>query len=59
MPLPPIYSRPAWTCGRSRNSWVTPRISTTQRYTHLDLAQVMRVYDACHPLAGGKAGDES
>lgn len=35
------------------------RISTTQRYTHLDLAQVMRVYDACHPLAGGKAGDES
>ncbi len=25
------------------------RISTTQRYTHLDLAQVMRVYDACHP----------
>lgn len=30
------------------------RISTTQRYTHLDLAQVMRVYDACHPLAGGK-----
>jgi integrase/recombinase XerC len=30
------------------------RISTTQRYTHLDLAQVMRVYDASHPLAGGK-----
>lgn len=30
------------------------RISTTQRYTHLDLAQVMRVYDACHPLAGKK-----
>lgn len=30
------------------------RISTTQRYTHLDLAQVMRVYDAAHPLAGGK-----
>ncbi len=30
------------------------RISTTQRYTHLDLAQVMRVYDACHPLAGNK-----
>jgi len=28
------------------------RISTTQRYTHLDLAQVMRVYDASHPLAG-------
>jgi len=30
------------------------RISTTQRYTHLDMAQVMRVYDACHPLAGKK-----
>ncbi len=30
------------------------RISTTQRYTHLDLAQVMRVYDAAHPLAGSK-----
>lgn len=30
------------------------RISTTQRYTHLDLAQVIRVYDACHPLAGKK-----
>lgn len=29
------------------------RISTTQRYTHLDLAQIMRVYDAAHPLAGG------
>lgn len=33
------------------------RISTTQRYTHLDLAQIMRVYDAAHPLAGRK--DES
>ena len=33
------------------------RISTTQRYTHLDLAQIMRVYDACHPLAGGKKDD--
>jgi integrase/recombinase XerC len=30
------------------------RISTTQRYTHLDLAQIMRVYDACHPLSGMK-----
>lgn len=30
------------------------RISTTQRYTHLDLAQIMRVYDSCHPLASGK-----
>jgi integrase/recombinase XerC len=34
------------------------RISTTQRYTHLDLAQVMRVYDACHPLAEKKAKPE-
>ena len=33
------------------------RISTTQRYTHLDLAQIMRVYDASHPLASKK--DES
>ena len=33
------------------------RISTTQRYTHLDLAQIMRVYDAAHPLASKK--DES
>ncbi len=30
------------------------RISTTQRYTHLDLAQIMRVYDASHPLAAKK-----
>lgn len=30
------------------------RISTTQRYTHLDLEQIMRVYDASHPLAGKK-----
>ena len=30
------------------------RISTTQRYTHLDLAQVMRVYDACHPRSVDK-----
>ena len=28
------------------------RISTTQRYTHLDLAALTRVYDAAHPLAG-------
>lgn len=24
-------------------------ISTTQRYTHLDLAHITKVYDACHP----------
>jgi len=34
------------------------RISTTQRYTHLDLAQIMRVYDACHPLATKREGDK-
>lgn len=34
------------------------RISTTQRYTHLDLAQIMRVYDAAHPLAGKTAESE-
>lgn len=27
------------------------RISTTQRYTHLDLSALTRVYDASHPLA--------
>ncbi|GAB6057051.1 tyrosine recombinase XerC [Desulfonatronum parangueonense] len=27
------------------------RLSTTQRYTHLDLARVVRIYDQAHPLA--------
>jgi integrase/recombinase XerC len=27
------------------------RISTTQRYTHLDLNALTRIYDAAHPLA--------
>lgn len=27
------------------------RLSTTQRYTHLDLARVVQVYDQSHPLA--------
>jgi integrase/recombinase XerC len=35
------------------------RISTTQRYTHLNLDQIMRVYDAAHPLAGGKNKSEN
>lgn len=30
------------------------RISTTQRYTHLNLDALTRVYDAAHPLAGPK-----
>ncbi len=28
------------------------RISTTQRYTHVELAQALAVYDRCHPRAG-------
>lgn len=32
------------------------RLSTTQRYTHLDLARIVQVYDQSHPLAKkGKA----
>lgn len=27
------------------------RLSTTQRYTHLDLARIVQVYDQAHPLA--------
>jgi integrase/recombinase XerC len=27
------------------------RLSTTQRYTHVELADLMRVYDKCHPKA--------
>ena len=30
------------------------RVSTTQRYTHLDLARIIEVYDKAHPKAGGK-----
>lgn len=30
------------------------RLSTTQRYTHLNLAHLMQVYDNAHPKAGGK-----
>lgn len=33
------------------------RISTTQRYTHLNLQQIMKVYDAAHPRAS-KDGKE-
>lgn len=38
------------------------RIATTQRYTHLDMAHLMKVYDRAHPKAGVKKpttkGDE-
>lgn len=34
-------------------------LSTTQKYTHLDIAQLMDIYDKSHPLAGdGGAGDD-
>ena len=34
------------------------RLSTTQRYTHLDLARIVQVYDQAHPLArNGEAGE--
>ncbi|WP_243311613.1 tyrosine recombinase XerC [Fundidesulfovibrio agrisoli] len=37
------------------------RLSTTQRYTHLNLAQLTKAYDHAHPRAGkgGEGGDES
>ena len=33
------------------------RLSTTQRYTHLNLAHLTAVYDKAHPK-GGNAGDD-
>lgn len=30
------------------------RIATTQRYTHLDMAHLMKVYDRAHPKSGAK-----
>ncbi len=35
------------------------RLSTTQRYTHLDLARIVQVYDQAHPLAGNGGGGET
>ena len=35
------------------------RISTTQRYTHLNLDALTRIYDAAHPLAGKTYGSPS
>lgn len=32
------------------------RLTTTQRYTHLNLDKIMRTYDKAHPKAGGKGG---
>lgn len=33
------------------------RLSTTQRYTHLDLARIVQVYDQAHPLAARQETD--
>ncbi|QGY41408.1 tyrosine recombinase XerC [Pseudodesulfovibrio cashew] len=34
-------------------------LTTTQRYTHLDMQRIMQVYDSAHPLAGlGKGKDD-
>ncbi|MFW5837406.1 MAG: tyrosine recombinase XerC [Desulfovibrionaceae bacterium] len=33
------------------------RLSTTQRYTHLDMQHVMHVYDRCHPKAAAQDKD--
>ncbi|MBS1112046.1 MAG: tyrosine recombinase XerD subunit, partial [Nitrospirae bacterium] len=29
-------------------------LSTTQRYTHVDIAHLSEVYDKAHPMASGK-----
>lgn len=34
------------------------RLSTTQRYTHLDLSKLMEVYDRTHPKAGAHTGEK-
>ncbi|WP_243545890.1 tyrosine recombinase XerC [Pseudodesulfovibrio tunisiensis] len=33
------------------------RLSTTQRYTHLDMQRIMRVYDSAHPRSGVTKAD--
>lgn len=32
-------------------------LSTTQRYTHVSMDQLIRTYDECHPLSGTKPSD--
>jgi integrase/recombinase XerC len=32
-------------------------LSTTQRYTHVSMDQLMQVYDRCHPLAGKRSSE--
>ena len=31
-------------------------LSTTQKYTHVSVEQLIRVYESCHPRAGNKSG---
>jgi integrase/recombinase XerC len=33
-------------------------LTTTQRYTHLDMQRIMQVYDHAHPLAGDRDSDK-
>ncbi|WP_419787692.1 tyrosine recombinase XerC [Pseudodesulfovibrio sp.] len=35
------------------------RLTTTQRYTHLDMQRLMQVYDRAHPRSGGNSDPES
>ncbi|QJB57923.1 tyrosine recombinase XerC [Pseudodesulfovibrio sp. zrk46] len=34
------------------------RLTTTERYTHLDMQRIMQVYDRAHPLSGAGHGDD-
>lgn len=34
------------------------RLTTTQRYTHLDMQRIMKVYDQAHPRSGDESDDD-